>query len=1179
MLLNDSIPDQQQRQQALTPEQSFIVQAPAGSGKTGLLIQRFLLLLGRVNAPEQVVALTFTRKAAAEMRERVLAALQAATQPAPEQNEYALQTWQLAHAVLLRNQELQWHLLENPNRLRIQTIDSLCSRLTQQLPVLTQFGAQPNINEDSQSFYEAAAQLLLDTLETETPWKADLEHIMLHLDNNYAQVKNLLANMLSHREQWLPHVLTDLSNPTQLRSKMEQGLAAITQETLQKCVAAFPTEQANDLLSVLRFSSNNLSLEQDIKRKTSIITYCINLTSLPTANPEDKLYWHGIAELLLTQEGKIRKKHDKTIGIPSSSNVKNKEEKQLYEEMKNKIKEISNIIENNHFLLKNLHTVTQLPPTTYSDTQWRTVLALLNLLPLLAAQLLIVFQQHGSVDFIELTSRALQALGQPEAPSELALNLDYKIQHLLVDEFQDTSLSQFRLLERLTSGWQTGDGHTLFLVGDPMQSIYRFRQAEVGLFLQARNQGIGNVQLKSLVLQTNFRSNDALVTWFNQTFKSAFPQQEDINLGAITFHKSVAKTDAPLNPVSTMKNAVHIHGLSDYEAELEAEHILNIIQTTQQKNPQAQIAILVRSRRHLADILNLLQQAQLDYNAPDIEKLSHRSVINDLSALTRALLHPADRIAWLAILRAPWCGLTLHDLHALAHQSGTLTLWDSVQNYHQCINQLSTHAQQRLAQIIPILQQAMLWRGRESLRNIVANTWLALGGPACIKQAIDLKNAESFFTLLATAEQAGDIPDFTQFEQQLDRLHADTTSPKSNLHVMTIHKAKGLEFDVVILPSLAKTTRADANKLLRWLERPRAKSRDIDLIMAPIKASDIETDPIYQYLRQIEAEKNQLEMARLLYVAVTRAKQELHFIVPTEAPAKGSLLHLIWPSIEKQINQNHHFRLCKDCEERSDTARRSNPGFSWIAAQPTAARNDDKKTIQRLNHKWQNPILELAKLPNNIQQTEFSNAVIITASTNHLNKHIGTLIHQCLQQISQTNLENWDSAKMNNYCFIWEKQLQLLCPGTDKNALAAASRTIATAIQNTLNDPRGRWILNSNHHDAQSEYPITLNKDGEIQHYFIDRTFVAENGVRWIIDYKTSHYAENAIEICTNNIEQFISQEKIKYTPQLNQYAKAMQLLENNKHPIQLGLYFPLLQKWCAWSYQNENQTSTSLIQ
>ena len=116
----------------------------------------------------------------------------------------------------------------------------------------------------------------------------------------------------------------------------------------------------------------------------------------------------------------------------------------------------------------------------------------------------LVFQTQGEADYVEIALRALRALGTADEPTDLALAFDYRLQHILVDEFQDTSFSQLDLLERLTGGWADGDGRTLFCVGDPMQSIYRFRQAEVGLFIDLQQHGLRNLRLQPLRLGSEF---------------------------------------------------------------------------------------------------------------------------------------------------------------------------------------------------------------------------------------------------------------------------------------------------------------------------------------------------------------------------------------------------------------------------------------------------------------------------------------------------------------------------------------------------------------------------------------------------------------------------------------------------------------------------------------------------
>ncbi len=142
--------DQLARQQALDITQSFIVQAPAGSGKTGLLTQRLLKLLAHVKSnPEEILAITFTRKAAHEMRVLVLDAITMAKKESEgllnkdSLSPHDTLTLELARAVYLRDQTHQWRLLEQPHRLRLMTIDSLCAFLTRQMPVSSRLGGHP----------------------------------------------------------------------------------------------------------------------------------------------------------------------------------------------------------------------------------------------------------------------------------------------------------------------------------------------------------------------------------------------------------------------------------------------------------------------------------------------------------------------------------------------------------------------------------------------------------------------------------------------------------------------------------------------------------------------------------------------------------------------------------------------------------------------------------------------------------------------------------------------------------------------------------------------------------------------------------------------------------------------------------------------------------------------------
>ena len=183
-------PDAAQRERALDVTRSWIVEAPAGSGKTGLLIQRYLKLLASENVtqPAEVLAITFTKKAAAEIRERVLVSLESAAHDAPaNESQFDRETRTLAKAVLEKDRRLKWGLLETPQRMNLKTIDSLCALIAGSMPVLSGGGVRMAQVEDALPLYQLAARRTMMQLGGEDEaLNAALQEVLLHRDGNLA---------------------------------------------------------------------------------------------------------------------------------------------------------------------------------------------------------------------------------------------------------------------------------------------------------------------------------------------------------------------------------------------------------------------------------------------------------------------------------------------------------------------------------------------------------------------------------------------------------------------------------------------------------------------------------------------------------------------------------------------------------------------------------------------------------------------------------------------------------------------------------------------------------------------------------------------------------------------------------------------------------------------------------
>jgi ATP-dependent helicase/nuclease subunit A len=1039
------IADSAARLRALDVSQSFIVQAPAGSGKTELLIQRYLKLLETVETPDAVVAITFTRKAAGEMRSRVMSALRNARSGVEPKAEHERLTFQIARDVLQHERHLEWNLLQNPARLRIETIDALCAAITRRMPWLARFGAMPEILEKAEGLYREAARNTLSHLEQGPLEQGNeaLADLLLHLDNDFQRAAQLIGQMLEKRDQWLRH--TGVS----LRKDVEAALQRLVLKEL---------EQLRDVI--------------------------------PEARLEHLGDWREAADLLLTQKGELRKKAPPRCETLWAS------------------------LRGNDALIERLARVRTLPPPEFTEPQWRAVEAAVSVLKLAVAELQLVFREHGWVDFAELSIRASAALGHVDAPEDLALALGHHIRHILVDEFQDTSHTQFELIRKLTAGWEPGDGRTLFLVGDPMQSIYRFRQADVSLFLKARLEGIGAIQLEPLVLSVNFRSRMEIVEWVNKTFEAILPPSDDIESGAVAYSRGVAGSTA-------WGGQIGVHAFVD--ARDEADRVTELIRT----HGDGSVAVLVRSRAHLVEIVAMLERHRIPFQAIEIDQLGERQVVEDLMALTFALLHAADRVSWLAILRAPWCGLTLSDLHALAAADHHATIWDLLRRQH---DSLSEDARARIQRILPVIEQALFERGRRPLRDWVEAAWHALGGPACVEDEAALDDAAAYFDLLDGLAEGADLADFEWFREQVNGLFAPPDAAAGDrLQLMTIHKAKGLEFDTVILPGLGEVTGSDDQSLLLCIEH------SDELLLAPISESGGDDDPIYRYLAKIESRKAEQEVRRLLYVAATRARRNLHLLGSVRVKSDGnwadpksdSFLKLLWPMVGEQ--------------------------FASPARRGDAQEAPSSRTIRRLPAQWRVPSAPPAVTWDRPQMERDQRPDAAFEWASDRVRFAGDALHGFLQRISREGLDTWDKDAVRSRRGAYRAVLANL--GVPPADLRWAVERVEVGLVRTLRDPRGRWCLDD-HADAASELPVAGLVSGELIEAVIDRTFVDESGVRWIIDYKTSQPAGE-------DVENFLEAEKERYREQLERYARL--LAQKEDRPIRLGLYFPLIGEWLEW--------------
>jgi ATP-dependent exoDNAse (exonuclease V) beta subunit len=321
------IADLQARKDALDVTRSFIVQAPAGSGKTELLIQRYLNLLSVVENPEEVVAITFTRKAAAEMQLRVLEALRLRISGIEPEAEHERRTYALAGQALEKSAALQWNLVGNPRRMRILTLDALNASIARSQPFSSSgSGARIIVGAELQAVHRAAALATLDWLAEQGDMRLATVEVLQHVDNNTSLYASYLSQMLGTRDQWLPFIgsgLLSQSDTNELRQKFEESLKFAVAEHLQQTAVAINRGDYGELFELCDYAASNMI--EDGATSSSICAL-EGLTEAPEATPDELAKWQGVAGLLLTQKGQFRKTVNKGQGFPTTDKAKNRQQ-------------------------------------------------------------------------------------------------------------------------------------------------------------------------------------------------------------------------------------------------------------------------------------------------------------------------------------------------------------------------------------------------------------------------------------------------------------------------------------------------------------------------------------------------------------------------------------------------------------------------------------------------------------------------------------------------------------------------------------------------------------------------------------------------------------------------------------------------------------------------------------
>jgi len=828
------VADTDARRFATDPAHNVVLEASAGTGKTSVLVARYLNLLRANVGPANILAITFTRKAAAEMRVRIIAELRRESR----QSDEGLARWN----------GLRDHL----NEVSISTVDAFCFSLLREFP----------LEADLDPGFSVADETEVRRLQIEAIDRA-----------------LVVAGRLANKDETIAMLLACLG-PTFARQAfgdlLEQRL--IVPDILHKFLAGTPRGldgvqaccKAVDRFREM-FESFELQLEQidleTLSKDPRALAVISALNEIPlTKNcdvPRIRAWLDRMRDLFLTKEN----------GRPRKQFVLNKEApkdlKRQYRDFASavalEVKSVLDVFDRdvNVVMVRGVQRVFRIVLEEYEEA----------------------LSSRALLDFTGLLEKSVRLLEQMDEFSRSRYRLESRYHHVLVDEFQDTSRMQWKLISLLVQSWSEGSGltddipvpPTIFIVGDRKQSIYKFRNADLSIFRDASKkiENLRNQDRVHSVISESFRSVPTLLNFINDFFDDIGNESNDKH--SFSFKEQdrfPVRTSLEVEENATALGLVIADSVEKC-ANSVADEIVDLLSAGQVKNKdggyrsirKTDIAILFRSRASHREFERALESRSVPTYVYKGLGFFDAKEIKDIRALIRFLANPSSELRAAAFLRSRFVNFSDTGLSVLSRQlSKSLTGPDPLTEFQRLSisdKAMLTKSRQGLARWLKLVDRLP---PSEVLERVLRETAFAyeLRGP---HSAQAIANVGRMRSLIRRIQNRG-YATMGRLSEHIDQLSSEMSNAVVEsidaVNLMTIHAAKGLEFPVVFLVDLGRGVTSQSSRIRVVADQGGGEP---SVTVAPFRA---EAD-------RIERRRESEETKRLLYVAVTRACDRLYF--------------------------------------------------------------------------------------------------------------------------------------------------------------------------------------------------------------------------------------------------------------------------------------------------------------